>query len=102
MKTKLLQNRFVGTFGTLKLYEKVITFLGFTPYCDWKSTNPIHAYSPGANPSGELTNLSTVDKFPLNYYVFDDSVVNGLREPILYSCVLDKPPRYKVYCEPET
>ena len=61
MKTKLLQNRFVGTFGTLKLYEKVIALLGFTPYCDWKSTNPIHAFSPGANPSGELTNLSTVD-----------------------------------------
>ena len=32
----------------------------------------------------------------------DGSVVNGLRQPILYSFVLDKLPGYKVFCEPET
>ena len=34
--------------------------------------------------------------------VIDGSVVNGLRQPILYSFVLDKKPGYKVFCEPET
>ena len=34
--------------------------------------------------------------------VIDGSVVNGLRQPILYSFVLDKLPEYKVFCEPET
>ena len=34
--------------------------------------------------------------------VIDGSVVNGIREPILYSFVLDKLPGYKVFCEPET
>ena len=34
--------------------------------------------------------------------VIDGSVVNGLRQPILYSFVLDKLPAYKVFCEPET
>ena len=29
-------------------------------------------------------------------------VVNGLRQPKLYSFVLDKPSGYKVFCEPET
>ena len=33
--------------------------------------------------------------------VFDGSVVNGSRQPILFTFVLDKPPRYKVSCEPE-
>ena len=30
------------------------------------------------------------------------SVVNGVRQPILYSFVLDKPSVYKVFCGPET
>ena len=34
--------------------------------------------------------------------VIDGSVVNGLRQPILYSFVLDKEPGYKVFCEPDT
>ena len=34
--------------------------------------------------------------------VIDGSVVNGLRQPILYSFILDKKPGYKVFCEPET
>ena len=33
--------------------------------------------------------------------IIDGSVVNGLRQPILYSFVLDKLPGYKVFCEPE-
>ena len=38
----------------------------------------------------------------LKFDVIDGSVVNVLRQPILYSFVLDKPPGYKVFCEPET
>ena len=34
--------------------------------------------------------------------VIDGSIVNGLRQPILYSFVLDKKPGYKVFSEPET
>ena len=34
--------------------------------------------------------------------VIDGSVVNGSRQPILYSFVLDKKPGYKVFSEPET
>ena len=32
----------------------------------------------------------------------DGSVVNGVRQPILYSFILDKLPGYKVFSEPET
>ena len=30
----------------------------------------------------------------------DGSMVNGVRQPIIYSFVLDKPSGYKVFCEP--
>ena len=32
----------------------------------------------------------------------DGSIQNGLRQPILFTFVLDKPSGYKVFCEPET
>ena len=34
--------------------------------------------------------------------VINGSVVDGVRQPILYSFVSDKPSGYKVFCEPET
>ena len=33
--------------------------------------------------------------------VIDGCIVNGVREPILFSFVLDKPAGDKVFCEPE-
>ena len=46
--------------------------------------------------------LSTVEEIHLKCVVIDGSVVNGLRQPILYSYVSDKPPRYKSLCASET
>ena len=34
--------------------------------------------------------------------LIDGSVLNGVRQPILFIFVLDKPPGYKVFCKPET
>ena len=34
--------------------------------------------------------------------IIDGSVVSGLKQPILYSFVLDKKPGYNVFSEPET
>ena len=34
--------------------------------------------------------------------IIDGSVLNGVRQTILYSFVLDKLPGYKVFCEPGT
>ena len=52
--------------------------------------------------SQKIVNLSTTNKMHLKCDVIDHSVVNGLREPILFSFVLDKPSGYKVFSEPET
>ena len=34
--------------------------------------------------------------------VVDGSLVDGIRQPILYSFILDKPAGYNVFCERET
>ena len=52
--------------------------------------------------SQKIVNLSSTNKIHLKCDVIDGSVVNGDRQPILYSFVLDKPSGYKVFCEPET
>ena len=52
--------------------------------------------------SQKIVNLSNTNKIHLKCDCIDVSVVNGIREPILFSFVLHKPSGYKVFCEPET
>ena len=70
------------------------TILGFTPGWDYKHYNKYI--------SQKIVNLSNTNKIHLKCDVIDGSVVNGLRQSILYSFVLDKKPGYKVFSEPET
>ena len=43
-----------------------------------------------------------MNKIHLKCDIIDGSVINGIRQPILYSFILNKKPGYKVFCEPET
>ena len=70
------------------------TILGFTSGWDYKHYNKYI--------SQKIVNLSNTNKLHLKCDVIDGSVVNGLRQSILYSFVLDKKPGYKVFSEPET
>ena len=70
------------------------TILGFTSDWDYKHYNKYI--------SQKIVNLSNTNKIHLKYDVIDGSVVNGLRQSILYSFLLDKKPGYKVFSEPET
>ena len=70
------------------------TILGFTPGWDYKHYNQYL--------SQKNLNLSNTNKIHLKCDAIDGSVVNGIRQPILYSFVLDKPAGYKIFCEPET
>ena len=70
------------------------TILGFTAGWDYKHYNTYI--------SQKIVSLSNTNKIHLKCDVIDGSVVNGLRQPILYSFVLDKLPGYKVFSEPET
>ena len=104
-KTKLVLTRFGSTFGTLGFDEKSfsLTLLDFDPYWDYKPTNAIHAISPGVYNSDKIIlKLNTKNKIHLECDIIDGSIQDGARQPILFSFVLDKPPGYKVFCEPET
>ena len=69
------------------------TILGFTPSWDYKTYNKYF--------SQKIVNLSSTNKIHLKCDCIDGSVQNGLRQPILFSFVLDKPSGYKVFSEPE-
>ena len=64
------------------------TVLGFTPGWDYKHYNK---YT-----SQKVANLGSTNKIHLKCDSIDGSVLNGLRQPILYSFVLDKLPGYRV------
>ena len=71
-----------------------INVLGFTPGWDYKHYNKYI--------SQNFLKLGSTNKIHLKCDIIDGSVVNGLKQPILYSFVLDKKPGYKVFSEPET
>ena len=93
MKTKLVIR---SGIIAVRFDEKSIfsTVLGFTPGWDYK-----HYYK---YISQKILNLASKNKIHLKCDIIDGSVVNGIRQPILYSFVLDKKPGYKVFSEPET
>ena len=95
-KVKLILSRFGSTFETLRFDEKSFfhILLGFTPYWDYK---------PGIYSSDKvILNLNTINKIHLKCDIIDGSIQDGVRQPILFSFVLDKPSGYKVFCQPET
>ena len=95
-RVKLILTRFGDTFGTLRFDEKSFfhTLLGFTPYWDYK---------PGIYSSDKvILNLNTINKIHLKCDCIDGCIQDGVRQPILFSFVLDKPAGYKIFCEPET
>ena len=47
-------------------------------------------------------NLNTTNKIHLKCDCIDGAIQDGLRRPILFSFVLDKPSGYKIFSEPET
>ena len=104
-KVKLILIQFGETPGTLRFGEKSFfhTLLGFTPYWDYKPTNAIHADAPGVYTTDKIIlKLNTINEIHLKYDCIDGSVQDGVRQPILFSFVLDKPNGYKIFCEPET
>ena len=93
MKTKLVVK---SGIIDLRFDEKSFcsTALGFTSGWDYKHYNK--------HTSHKILNLGGTNKIHLKCDVIDGSVVNVLRQPILFSFVLDKKPGYKVFSEPQT
>ena len=102
---KFKSEKTMFALGTLRFDKQSFfhTFLGFSPYWDYKPTNSSHVLISGVYPSDKIIlNLNTIDKIHLKCDCIDGSIQNGVRQPILFSFVLDKPSGYKVFCEPET
>ena len=70
------------------------TLLSFTPYWDYKPS--------GVYTSDKILNLNTINKIHLKCDCIDGSIQDGIRQPILFIFVLDKPSGYKIFSEPET
>ena len=91
--------------GTLRFDKQSFfhTLLGFSPYWDYKPNNSSHVFIPGVYPSDKIIlSLNTIDKIHLKCDAIDGSIQDGVRQPFLFSFVLDKISGYKVFCEPET
>ena len=78
------------------------TMLGFTqsrsyPLNDIDSHYQIIA---GSYKSDKPINITGIDKIHLKCDCIQGSIVNGLREPILFSFALSSPPGHKIYKEP--
>ena len=78
------------------------TILGFTqsrsyPLDDIDSHYQIIA---GSYKSDKPINITGIDKVHLKCDCIQGSIVNGVREPILYSFALSSPPGHKIYKEP--
>ena len=57
---------------------------------------------PGSYESDKPINNTGIDEIHLKADCINRSIVKVIREPILYSCALDKLPGQKIYKEPRT
>ena len=55
----------------------------------------------GSYKSDRPTNITGIDKMHLKCDCIQGSIVNGIREPILYSFALSSPPGHKIHIEPK-
>ena len=79
------------------------TILGFTqsrsyPLNDIDSPYQIIA---GSYKSDKPINITGIDKIHLKCDCIQGSIVNGIREPLLYSFALSSPPGHRIYNEPK-
>ena len=94
------------TNETFRFTEKSFfyTILGFTrshlgPLGDNKGFVPL---IPRSYRRDRPINITGIEKIHLNCDCINGSIVNGCREPILFSFALDKPTGHEIYREPRT
>ena len=79
------------------------TILGFTQSHSYplEDIEGFYQLIAGSYKSERPINITGIDKVHLKCDCVDGSIVNGTREPILYSFALDQPPGHKIYKEPK-
>ena len=78
------------------------TILGFTQSRSYPldDIDGFYQIIAGSYKSDKPFNITVIDKIHLNCDCIQGSIVNGIREPILYSFALSSPPGHKIYKEP--
>ena len=79
------------------------TILGFTQSHSYplQDIEGFYQLIAGLYKSERPINITGIDKVHLKCDCIDGSIMNGTREPILYSFSLDQPPGHKIYKEPK-
>ena len=79
------------------------TILGFTQSHSYllDDIDGFYQMIAGSYKSNKPINITGIDKVHLKCDCIDGSIMNGTREPILYSFALDQPPGHKIYKEPK-
>ena len=78
------------------------TTLGFTQSRSYPldDIDGFYQLIPGSYKSDRPINITGIDKTYLKCDCIQGSIINGIREPILYSFALSSPPGHKIYKEP--
>ena len=91
------------TNQTLIFTEKSFfyTILGFTRSRSYPldDIDGFYQLIAGSDKSDKPINITGIDKIHLKCDCIQGSIVNGIREPILYSFALSSPPSHKIYKE---
>ena len=79
------------------------TILGFTQSHSYPldDIDGFYQLIAGSYKSDKPINITGIDKVHVKCDCIDGSIMNGTREPILYSFALDQPPGHKIYKEPK-
>ena len=79
------------------------TILGFSQSRSYplEDIDGFYQLISGSYKSDKPINITGIDKVHLKCNCIDGSIMNGIREPILYSFSLDQPPGHKIYKEPK-
>ena len=92
------------TNQTLIFTEKSFfyTILGYTQSHSYPldDIDGFYQLIAGSYKSDKPINITGIDKIHLKCDCIQGSIVNGIREPILYSFTLSSPPGHKIYKEP--
>ena len=92
------------TNQTLIFTEKSFfyTILGITRSRSYPldDTDGFYQLIAGSYKNDKPINITGIDKIHLKCDCINGSIVNGVREPILYSFALSSPPGHKIYKEP--
>ena len=79
------------------------TILGFTQSHSYPldDIDGFYQLIPGSYKSDRPINITSIDKVHLKADCIQGSILNGIRQPILFSFALDQPPGHKIYKEPK-